>query len=180
MSKLIIIRGNSGSGKSTLAGRLQRKFGRNTMVISQDTVRREMLWAKDGEGATKLITCTCGTSPDLDTSIIVAKSVIRSPLFKCAMFGEDANWGRIICAAGYSGAEFEPAGVNLRLRSSGGEIELMRQGSGLVFDEAAAKQILHEREIFILLDLGAGDFTARAWGCDLSHEYVSINADYRS
>ena len=142
--------------------------------------RLARLMAYDGEGATKLLDCQVSGAASAADARLAAKAVVGSSLVKSAFNGEDANWGRIICAAGYSGAEFEPAGVNLRLRSSGGEIELMRQGSGLVCDEAAAKQILQEREIFILLDLGAGEFTARAWGCDLSHEYVSINADYRS
>ncbi len=176
-SMLVLANGQAGNAEVVADG---DGFAQFVQALQLVAARLARLMAYDGEGATKLLDCQVSGAASAADARLAAKAVVGSSLVKSAFNGEDANWGRIICAAGYSGAEFEPAGVNLRLRSSGGEIELMRQGSGLVFDEAAAKQILQEREIFILLDLGAGEFTARAWGCDLSHEYVSINADYRS
>lgn len=136
--------------------------------------------AKDGEGATKLIECECAGSPDLDTAIIVAKSVIRSPLFKCAIFGEDANWGRILCAIGYAEAEFDINKVDVDLASAKGTIAVCRNGAGVPFSEEEAKVVLGEDEIFVKVNLNQGDVCAKAWGCDLTYEYVKINGDYRS
>ena len=136
--------------------------------------------AKDGEGATKLLTCVCSGSPDLDTAIIVAKSVIRSPLFKCAMFGADANWGRVLCAIGYAEADFDINKVDVDLGSKVGKIAVCRNGAGVEFSEEEAKKILLEDEIDILIDLNSGDVSATAWGCDLTYDYVKINGDYRS
>ncbi len=136
--------------------------------------------AKDGEGATKLLTCVCSSAPDLDTAIIVAKSVIRSPLFKCAMFGADANWGRVLCAIGYAEADFDIAKVDVDLASKAGRIAVCRNGAGVEFSEDEAKVILTEDEIEIYIELNAGDAKATAWGCDLTYDYVKINGDYRS
>lgn len=136
--------------------------------------------AKDGEGASKMLECTVSGAPDQDTAIIVAKSVIRSPLFKCAMFGEDANWGRILCAVGYADAEFDITKVGVDLASAKGCIAVCRNGSGVEFSEDEAKVILGEDEIYIYIDLGQGEASAKAWGCDLTYDYVKINGDYRS
>lgn len=136
--------------------------------------------AKDGEGATKLLTCICSTAPDLDTAIIVAKSVICSPLFKCAMFGADANWGRVLCAIGYAEADFDITKVDVYLGSSAGKIKVCENGSGVEFSEDEAKKILIEDEIEIYIDLNIGEASATAWGCDLTYDYVKINGDYRS
>jgi len=136
--------------------------------------------AKDGEGATKLLECTCAGAPDLDTAITVAKSVICSPLFKCAMFGEDANWGRILCAIGYADAEFDIDKVDVNLASEKGTIVVCRNGAGVPFSEEEAKVVLGADEIFIQVDLNQGDVEAKAWGCDLTYDYVKINGDYRS
>ena len=136
--------------------------------------------AKDGEGASKLLECTCAGAPDLDTAIIVAKSVIRSPLFKCAMFGEDANWGRILCAIGYAEAEFDINKVDVDLASDRGCIAVCRNGSGVEFSEEFAKEVLGAEEIYININLNQGAEEAKAWGCDLTYEYVKINGDYRS
>ena len=136
--------------------------------------------AKDGEGATKLLTCVCSGAPDLDTAIIVAKSVIRSPLFKCAMFGADANWGRILCAVGYAEAEFDINKVDVDLGSKVGKIAVCRNGAGVEFSEDEAKKILSEDEIEIYISLNLGKAQATAWGCDLTYDYVKINGDYRS
>ena len=136
--------------------------------------------AKDGEGATKLLTCICSSAPDLDTAIIVAKSVIRSPLFKCAMFGADANWGRVLCAIGYAEADFDISKVDVDLGSKAGRIAVCRNGAGVDFSEDEAKKILTEDEIEIYIELNQGDAQATAWGCDLTYDYVRINGDYRS
>lgn len=136
--------------------------------------------AKDGEGATKLLTCVCSSAPDLDTAIIVAKSVIRSPLFKCAMFGADANWGRVLCAIGYAEAEFDINKVDVDLASKSGRIAVCRNGAGVEFSEDEAKKILTEDEIEIYIELNQGEISATAWGCDLTYDYVKINGDYRS
>lgn len=136
--------------------------------------------AKDGEGATKLLECSCKGAPDLDTAIIVAKSVIRSPLFKCAMFGEDANWGRVLCAIGYAEADFDIDKVEVDLSSEKGSIHVCENGSGVAFSEEEAAVVLSADEIFINIDLHQGDAEAKAWGCDLTYDYVKINGDYRS
>jgi len=176
-SMLVLANGAAGNAEVTADGAGYAQFVQALTLVAARLAR---LMAYDGEGATKLLDCQVSGAASLADARRAAKAVVGSSLVKAAFYGEDANWGRIVCAAGYSGAEFDAAKVKLRLRSAGGEIELMRAGSGLAFDEAAAKKILQEREIFILLDLGSGAYTARAWGCDLSHEYVSINADYRS
>lgn len=136
--------------------------------------------AKDGEGATKMIECTCAGAPDLDTAIIVAKSVIRSPLLKCAIFGSDANWGRILCAIGYAEADFDIMKVDVDIRSDKGKIAVCRNGSGVEFSEDEAKTILLENEIYIDININSGSISAKAWGCDLTYDYVKINGDYRS
>lgn len=136
--------------------------------------------AKDGEGATKLLECSCKGAPDLDTAIIVAKSVIRSPLFKCAMFGEDANWGRVLCAIGYAEAEFDIDKVEVDLASEKGSVHVCENGSGVAFSEEEAAVVLSADEIFIHIDLHQGEAEAKAWGCDLTYDYVKINGDYRS
>lgn len=136
--------------------------------------------AKDGEGATRMIECTCCGASDLDTAIIVAKSVIRSPLLKCAIFGSDANWGRILCAIGYAEADFDITKVDVDMRSRKGTIAVCRNGSGVEFSEEEAKTILLEDEIYIDINLHSGNTQAKAWGCDLTYDYVKINGDYRS
>lgn len=136
--------------------------------------------AKDGEGATKLLECYVKGADTIDTAIIVAKSVIRSPLLKCAMFGEDANWGRILCAIGYAEAEFDIDKVAVDLTSEKGTVAVCRDGAGVPFSEELAKEVLSEDEIYINVDLGQGNAEAKAWGCDLTYDYVKINGDYRS
>lgn len=176
-SMLVLANGQAGNETVQLGGAGYAEFVQALTLVSARLAR---LMAYDGEGATKLLECRVCGAPTLQDARLAAKAVVGSSLVKAAFYGEDANWGRIACAAGYSGAQFDAAKVNLSLRSAAGEIELMREGSGLVFDEEAAKRILQEREIFIDLDLGSGEYQATSWGCDLSHEYVNINADYRS
>lgn len=136
--------------------------------------------ARDGEGATKLLECICTAAPDEKTAEIVAKSVITSSLFKAAMFGKDANWGRILCAIGYADAEFDITKVAVSLASKGGRVDVCKNGAGVSFSEEVASVVLAEEEIEILVNLGAGDAEAVAWGCDLTYDYVKINGDYRS
>lgn len=136
--------------------------------------------AADGEGASKMLECTCKGAPDQETAIIVAKSVIRSPLLKCAMFGEDANWGRVLCAIGYAEADFDIGKVEVDLSSEAGTVEVCRDGAGVEFSEEKAAKVLAEDEIYINIDLKQGDAQAKAWGCDLTYDYVKINGDYRS
>ena len=136
--------------------------------------------AGDGEGATKLLECIVTGAKDNDTAKTVAKSVICSSLFKAAMFGADANWGRVLCAIGYSGADVDVNAVDVSFRSEKGEIAVCKNGAGIDFSEEKAKEILLESEIQILIELNTADGTATAWGCDLTYEYVKINGDYRT
>lgn len=139
-----------------------------------------MMLASDGEGASKILECTVSGAPDQDTAIIVAKSIIRSPLTKCAMFGEDANWGRILCAIGYAEADFDIDKVDVDLESEKGIVEVCRNGSGIPFSEEKASEVLSEDDIYINVNLNQGEASAKAWGCDLTYDYVKINGDYRS
>lgn len=138
------------------------------------------MMARDGEGATKLIECVCSGADSEKTAEIVAKSVITSSLFKAAMFGEDANWGRILCAVGYADADFDINNVDVKIASKNGEIEVCKNGAGVEFSEEKAKEILSEEEILIIISIGSGSGYAVAWGCDLTYDYVKINGDYRS
>ncbi|MBR2646070.1 MAG: bifunctional glutamate N-acetyltransferase/amino-acid acetyltransferase ArgJ [Clostridia bacterium] len=136
--------------------------------------------AGDGEGATKLLECKVCGAKDTATAKIVAKSVICSSLFKAAMFGADANWGRVLCAIGYSGADVDVQKVGVCFRSGKGSIVVCENGAGVPFSEEKAKEILLESEIEVLIALGDGDGKATAWGCDLTYDYVKINGDYRT
>lgn len=136
--------------------------------------------AKDGEGATKLLVCKASGAADLDSARKVAKSVICSSLVKAAMFGADANWGRVLCAIGYAGTDTDISKVDVSFRSAAGTIGVCRNGSGIPFSEEEAKKILSEDEIDILVSLGDGTSSAEAYGCDLTYEYVKINGDYRT
>lgn len=136
--------------------------------------------AKDGEGASKLLECLCTGAQDKDTAITVAKSVVCSSLFKAAMFGEDANWGRVLCAIGYADAEFDINKVDVDLRSDKGTVTVCKDGSGVEFSEEKAAEILSADEIYIDINLNQGEESATAWGCDLTYDYVKINGDYRT
>jgi len=136
--------------------------------------------ARDGEGATKLVTVSVSGAADEETAEKLAKSVAASSLVKTACFGADANWGRILCAMGYAGAEFYPATTGVRFRSAAGEIAVCADGNPLPFSEDDAKRILSQDEIEILITVGDGEGAAAAWGCDLTYDYVKINGDYRS
>ena len=136
--------------------------------------------AGDGEGATKLLECKVSGAADLDTAKTVAKSVICSSLLKAAMFGADANWGRVLCAIGYSGANVDVNKVDVAFHSAAGTVEVCKNGAVLEFSEEFAKKVLLEKEIEILVELNSGEFSSTAWGCDLTYDYVKINGDYRT
>ena len=136
--------------------------------------------AADGEGASKLITCTVRKARSEETAERLAKAVVGSSLVKAAMFGADANWGRVLCAMGYSKAPFRPEYVDVKFSSAVGEILVCQQGAGVDFDEEAAKSILSQDEVVIDVDLNEGEHEATCWGCDLTYDYVKINGDYRT
>ncbi len=136
--------------------------------------------AGDGEGATKLLECSVEGAKSLDIAKTVAKSVICSSLTKAAMFGADANWGRVLCAIGYSGADVDVNKIDVSFVSTKGEIAVCKNGSGVDFSEEKAKEILLEKEITIAVNLNDGEFSSKAWGCDLTYDYVKINGDYRT
>ena len=136
--------------------------------------------AGDGEGATKLLECTATGADTLEAARISCKSVICSSLLKSAMFGADANWGRVLCAIGYSGADVDVNKIGVWFKSAKGEIQVCEDGAGVPFSEEKAKEILLEKEIEIKLSLGDGPYSAAAWGCDLTYDYVKINGDYRT
>jgi glutamate N-acetyltransferase/amino-acid N-acetyltransferase len=173
----IMANGLAGNKKITEEDEAYDMFCQGLYMVLMNMTR---MLAKDGEGATKLLECSCKGAPDLDTAIIVAKSVIRSPLFKCAMFGEDANWGRVLCAIGYAEAEFDIDKVDVDLASEKGSVHVCENGSGVAFSEEEAAVVLSADEIFIQIDLHQGEAEAKAWGCDLTYDYVKINGDYRS
>ena len=147
-----------------------------TQVAEQ--LSREL--AGDGEGATKLLECIVTGAPDLLTARAVSKSVIHSSLFKAAMFGADANWGRVLCAIGYTPGDFDISKTAVRLKRKAGEVFVCENAAYHPYSEDEAAKVLKEDEIQILVDLGSGDFTAKAWGCDLTYDYVKINGDYRT
>ena len=144
------------------------------------TVNLCRMIAGDGEGATKLLECVVTGADDEETAKICAKSVICSSLLKAAMFGADANWGRVLCAIGYSGASVDVTKIDVSFKSNKGEITVCQNGAGVPFSEEKAKEILLETEIDILISVGDGKYSATAWGCDLTYDYVKINGDYRT
>ena len=136
--------------------------------------------AADGEGASKLLACTVSGAVDKPAARAAAKSVVCSALLKAAMFGADANWGRVLCAIGYSGADVDVSKIGVVFKSAAGSVEVCRDGSGVPFSEEEAKKVLSESEIDILVTAGDGPGEATAWGCDLTYDYVRINGDYRT
>lgn len=149
-------------------------------ALNTVTVSLCRLIAGDGEGATKLLECSVTGAADKKTAKTVAKSVICSNLTKAAMFGADANWGRVLCAIGYSGADVDVRKIDVAFKSEKGTVEVCKNGAGILFSEETAKEILLEKEIDILVNLNSGNEEAKAWGCDLTYDYVKINGDYRT
>ena len=154
----------------------------NTFCKALNTVNVQLcrMIAGDGEGATKLLECEVKGATNDTVAKIVAKSVICSSLTKAAMFGADANWGRVLCAIGYSGADVDVTKIDVSFKSKAGEIVVCQNGAGVDFSEEIAKEILLENEIEILINLNSGSASALAWGCDLTYDYVKINGDYRT
>ncbi len=136
--------------------------------------------AEDGEGATKFIEVEVSGAKSKKDAKLIAKSVVTSNLTKCAFFGEDANWGRIVCAMGYSEGDFDTNGVGIKITSAGGSVTVAENGSGIKFDEEQAKKVLGEKFLRVEISLLDGNASAKSWGCDLSYNYVKINGDYRS
>lgn len=155
-------------------------FNEFMKALNTVTVHLSRMIAGDGEGATKLLECRVTGASDKATAKTVAKSVVCSSLTKAAMFGADANWGRVLCAIGYSGADVDVEKIDVSFSSAKGEIPVCKNGAGIEFSEEKAKEILLEKEIFINVALNSGEFDSTAWGCDLTYEYVKINGDYRT
>ena len=176
---MVTVLANGLAGNKTITGECE-DYTVFMQALNTVTVNLCRKIAGDGEGATKLLECKVTGAADLATAKTVAKSVICSSLLKAAMFGADANWGRVLCAIGYSGAAVDVNKVDVSFRSAAGVIDVCRNGAGIEFSEEIAKQVLLEKEIEILVGLNSGDASATAWGCDLTYEYVKINGDYRT
>lgn len=174
---LVLANGMAGNEEITTENADFEIFKEALFAINKDLA---MKCVDDGEGATKLMEVIVKGAATKADARTIASSVTSSNLFKAALFGEDANWGRVLCAMGYSGAKFNPMGVTIHFRSEGGSIMLMDNGTPIVFDEELASKILKEHKINIDIDLTEGSETATAWGCDLTYDYVKINGDYRS
>ncbi len=173
----VLANGMAGNAEITAEG---ADFDVFMQALNSVTVHLCRCIAGDGEGATKLLECKVTGAEDMVTAKTVAKSVVCSSLTKAAMFGADANWGRVLCAIGYSGAAVDVNKIAVAFKSDKGTISVCENGAGIAFSEEKAKEILLEREIEILVDLNAGGFTSTAWGCDLTYDYVKINGDYRT
>ena len=173
----VLANGMAGNKEITADG---EDFDTFMKALNTVTVHLCRMIAGDGEGATKLLECRVTGAADEKTAKTVAKSVICSSLTKAAMFGADANWGRVLCAIGYSGADVDVTKVDVSFESNKGIIPVCKDGSGIEFSEEKAKEILLEKEIIINVGLNSGDGISTAWGCDLTYEYVKINGDYRT
>ena len=173
----VLANGMAGNAEITAEG---EDFATFMKAMNTLTVNLCRTIAGDGEGATKLLECTVTGADTEAAAKIAAKSVICSSLLKAAMFGADANWGRVLCAIGYSGADVDVSKVDVSFRSAAGEIAVCKDGAGIPFSEEIAKQVLLEKEIEILISVGDGPYSASAWGCDLTYDYVKINGDYRT
>ena len=176
---MVAIMANGMAGNAEITGEGE-DFNAFMKALNSVTVYLCRSIAGDGEGATKLLECRVSGAASMPVAKTVAKSIICSSLLKAAMFGADANWGRVLCAIGYSGADVDVNKVDLSFRSAKGEIEVCRNGAGVPFSEEKAKEILLEKEIEILVELNSGEFASCAWGCDLTYDYVKINGDYRT
>ena len=173
----VLANGMAGNKEITCEG---EDFSAFMQALNTVTVSLCRMIAGDGEGATKLLECQVTGAKTLDIAKTVAKSVICSSLLKAAMFGADANWGRVLCAIGYSGAAVDVTKIDVSFKSAKGEILVCKDGAGVDFSEEIAKEILLEKEIEILVALNDGEYSSTAWGCDLTYDYVKINGDYRT
>lgn len=173
----VLANGLAGNKEITAEG---EDFSTFMKALNTVTVYLCRMIAGDGEGATKLLECKVSGAKDTKCAKTVAKSVICSSLLKAAMFGADANWGRVLCAIGYSGADVDVNKVDVSFKSCAGSIDVCKNGAGIDFSEEIAKKVLLEKEIEIIIALNDGEANATAWGCDLTYDYVKINGDYRT
>ena len=176
---MVVVMANGMAGNDEITGE-GADFDAFMQSLNTLTVYLCRCIAADGEGATKMLECKLTGAKTEAIAKTVAKSVICSSLTKAAMFGSDANWGRVLCAIGYSGADVDVTKVEVSFSSCKGEILVCKDGAGVAFSEEKAKEILLEKEIDILIDLHDGEGSATAWGCDLTYDYVKINGDYRT
>jgi glutamate N-acetyltransferase/amino-acid N-acetyltransferase len=174
---IVLANGTAGNNIINSAGKDYDDFKAALDLLNKELSKNI---AKDGEGATKLIEVDLINARTLHDAKTCAKSIITSSLVKSAFFGSDANWGRILCAIGYSGADFSPDKIHIYFKSEAGEIKIVENGVGLNFNEDIAKKILDKEYVNVTVDLNDGDFNATAWGCDLTYDYVRINGSYRS
>lgn len=177
---MVVVLANGAAGNEPLATKDDPGYQSFCEALSFACTYLAKEIAKDGEGATKLLTVQVLSAPSEQDARLAAKAVCSSSLVKTALFGEDANWGRILAAVGYSGADFDPNKVNICIKSRAGEEQVAADGAGLAFDEEKAKKILAEEEVFFIVDLNLGEAKATAWGCDLTYDYVKINGSYRT
>ena len=173
----ILANGLAGNEQIAAAGADYTAFKR---ALHHCTVKLSRMIAKDGEGATKLIECNVRGAKTSKIAKYVARSVIKSSLVKAAMFGSDANWGRVLCAIGYAGEKVDVNKIDVAFKSAAGNLPVCKDGSGVPFDEDFAKKVLSRDEVQINIDLKSGGCKASAWGCDLTYDYVKINGDYRT
>lgn len=171
---------NGLAGNKIIDGNSSEDLSAFRRALHHCTVKLSKMLAKDGEGATKLIECNVRGAKSAKMAKTVAKSIIKSSLVKAAMFGADANWGRVLCAIGYSGEKIDPLKIDVDFKSKAGNLAVCRGGYGIDFDEDFAKKVLSEDEIKINVNLNLGGLKASAWGCDLTYDYVKINGDYRT
>jgi len=174
---LLLANGMAGNTEITEEDSSYQKFVEALMVVN---VHLAKAIAADGEGATALFEVKVVGAESKEQAIILSKSIVTSSLAKAAIFGHDANWGRILCAMGYSGAQFEPEKVDLFFESAAGKLQIIEDGVALDYSEEEATKILSEKEVTAIADVKMGNAQATAWGCDLTCDYVKINADYRS
>ena len=176
-SCIVLANGMAGNAVITEKGEDYAAFLEALQALCTELAKK---MASDGEGAKHLITCTVKGAADEAQAETVSKSVISSTLTKAAIFGADANWGRVLCAMGYSGAEFDPDKVDVHFTSAAGDIAVCEKGRGLDFDEELAKKILTEHDVEINITMGEGNAACTCWGCDITYDYIKINGDYRT
>ena len=176
-SCIVLANGLAGNEEITEKNADYAAFTEALKAIGTELARR---MASDGEGAKHLITCTVSQAASEESAEVIAKSVISSTLTKAAIFGADANWGRVLCAMGYSGEEFDPDKVSVSFASAVGQILVCQNGRGVDFDEDLAKKILLEHDVEILITMAQGQESCTCWGCDITYDYIKINGDYRT
>lgn len=177
---MVVLMANGLAGNTEVTNPRSAEFQTFMKALNTLTIQFCRVIAGDGEGATKLLECHVKGADSPDIAKVAAKSVITSSLVKAAMFGSDANWGRVLCALGYCGADLDVGTIDVSFQSEAGRVDVCKDGAGIPFSEDEAKKVLSEKEIDILVSLGDGDYTATAWGCDLTYDYVKINGDYRT